>query len=46
MISPTKDTILDGTKKPLFDWFYVIFQMSKTKTGFPAKKVQRELGCS
>ena len=31
---------------PLFDWFYVIFQFSKTKTGFPAKKVQRELGVS
>ena len=46
MISPTKDTILEGTKRPLFDWFYVIFQMSKTKTGFPAKKIQRELGCS
>jgi len=31
---------------PLPDWFYVIFQFSKTKTGIAAKQIQRELGVS
>lgn len=31
---------------PLPDWFYVIYQFASTRTGIPAKQIQRELGVS
>jgi transposase-like protein len=43
---PTAGTIFDNSKVPLPNWFYVIFQMSKTETGMSAKQIQRELGVS
>lgn len=43
---PTAGTIFENSKVPLPDWFYVIFQFSKTRTGIPAKQIQRELGVS
>lgn len=45
-VYPTAGTIFENSKVPLPDWFYVIFQLSKTKTGIPAKQIQRELGVS
>ena len=45
-VYPTAGTIFENSKVPLPDWFYVIFQMSKTKTGIAAKQIQRELGVS
>lgn len=42
----TKGTVFQGTRVPLFDWFYVIFQFAKTRTGIAAKQIERELGVS
>ena len=44
--SPTADTAFGSSKVPLPDWFYVLFQMVKTRTGIAAKQVERELGVS
>ncbi len=45
-VRPTVGTIFEGSKVPLPDWFYVIWQFGKTRAGFSAKQVQRELGVS
>lgn len=45
-VRPTAGTIFENSKVPLPDWFYVAFLFSKTKTGIPAKQIERELGIS
>src|SRR5690606_335114 len=45
-VYPTKGTVMHGTKVPLPDWFYCIWQMSKTRAGISAKQIERELGVS
>lgn len=45
-VRPTVGTIFEGSKVPLPDWFYVIWQFAKTRAGFSAKQVERELGVS
>ena len=45
-VHPTVGTIFEGSKVPLPDWSYVIWQFGKTCAGFSAKQVQRELGVS
>ncbi len=44
VVTPTKGTVLHKTKVPLPSWFWVVFQMSKTRTGITAKQLERELG--
>ncbi|MEO1076440.1 MAG: IS1595 family transposase, partial [Bacteroidota bacterium] len=41
---PTKDTIFFKSRTPLTVWFYVVFQMAKTRTGVSAKQIERETG--
>lgn len=43
---PTAGTIFHKSRVPLPDWFYVCFQFAKTRAGFSAKQVERELGVS
>lgn len=45
-VSPTAGTIFHSSNVPLPDWFYVVFQFAKTKTGIAAKQIQRELDVS
>ncbi|MEL6704806.1 MAG: IS1595 family transposase [Bacteroidota bacterium] len=45
-VHPTAGTIFERSRVPLPDWFYVIFQFAKTRAGFSAKQVERELGVS
>lgn len=41
---PTAGTIFHKSSTPLSSWFYAIYLMSSTKTGIPAKQIERELG--
>lgn len=43
-ISPAAHTIFDHSPTPLRSWFYAIYLMSTTRSGIPAKQLQRELG--
>jgi transposase len=43
-VSPTAGTIFHKSDTPLKSWFHAIFLMTSTKTGIPAKQLQRELG--
>ena len=43
-VSPTADTIFHKSATPLRLWFYAIFLMASTRTGIPAKQLERELG--
>src|SRR5690606_3051020 len=45
-VHPTVGTIFHNSKVPLPDWFYCIWQMSKTRAGISAKQIERELGIS
>lgn len=45
-VHPTAGTLFHKSRVPLPDWFYVIWQFGKTRAGFSAKQVQRELGVS
>lgn len=41
---PTAGTIYHKSSTPLTSWFYAVYLMSATRTGVPAKQLQRELG--
>ena len=41
-VSPTAGTIFHKSRTPLSDWFYAIFKVSTTRTGYSAKELQRE----
>ncbi|MBS1723156.1 MAG: IS1595 family transposase [Armatimonadetes bacterium] len=41
---PTAGTIYHKSSTPLSSWFYAIYLMSATRTGVPAKQLERELG--
>ncbi|MCW5939361.1 MAG: IS1595 family transposase [Fimbriimonadaceae bacterium] len=41
---PTAGTIFHKSSTPLTSWFYAIYLMSSTRTGVPAKQLERELG--
>ena len=43
-LSPTAGTIFHKSSTSLRSWFYAIFVMSTTRTGFSAKQLERELG--
>lgn len=43
-IYPTAGTIFHKSTTPLLSWFYVIFLITNTRAGIPAKQVERELG--
>ncbi len=43
-ISPTAGTIFHKSPTPLRLWFYAIYLMAQTRTGIPAKHLERELG--
>lgn len=43
-VRPTAGTIFHGSRTPLTIWFYVFFQMAKTRTGVAAKQIERETG--
>lgn len=45
-VHPTAGTLFHKSRVPLPDWFYVIWQFGKTRAGFSAKQVQREIGVS
>lgn len=45
-VHPTAGTFLHKSRVPLPDWFFVIWQFSKTRAGFSAKQVEREIGVS
>jgi transposase len=42
---PTAGTPFEKTRKPLSDWFYVIFLFTTTRNGVAAKEIERQLGC-
>ena len=44
--TPTKGTPFYRSNVRLSDWFWVVFQFSKTRTGITAKQIERELGVS
>lgn len=44
LVTPTKGTIFFGSKVALPNWFWIIFQFAKTRTGISAKQIERELG--
>lgn len=44
--TPTKGTPFHRSKVALPNWFYVVFQFAKTRTGITAKQIERELGVS
>lgn len=44
--TPTNGTIFHKSNVPLPNWFWVIFQFAKTRTGITAKQIERELGVS
>ncbi len=44
LVRPTKGTIFFGSKVALPNWFWIIFQFAKTRTGITAKQIERELG--
>ena len=46
LVTPTKGTIFFGSKVVLPNWFWVIFQFAKTRTGITSKQIERELGVS
>ena len=41
---PTAGTIFHKSRTPLTVWFYVVFQMAKTRCGVSAKQIERETG--
>ena len=41
---PTVDTIFHKSRTSLTVWFYVVFQMAKTRVGVSAKQIERETG--
>ena len=43
-VHPTAGTIFHKSSTPLTLWFYAIYLMSSTRTGIPAKQIERELG--
>lgn len=43
-VYPTQGTVFEKTTTPLSDWFYVIYLMTATRHGVPAKEVQRQIG--
>jgi transposase-like protein len=43
-VFPAAGTIFDHSPTPLTIWFYVIYQLSQTRTGISAKQIQRETG--
>lgn len=43
-ISPLKGTIFQDSKISLQSWFYALFVMSNTRSGFSAAHLQRDLG--
>jgi hypothetical protein len=43
-VYPTKGTIFEKTTTPLSDWFYVIYLMTASRHGVPAKEIERQLG--
>lgn len=45
-VHPTAGTIFHKSRVPLPDWFFVIWQFSKTRAGFSAKQIEREIGVS
>ena len=45
-VHPTAGTLFHKSRVPLPDWFFVIWQFSKTRAGFSAKQVEREIGVS
>ncbi|MEP0548650.1 MAG: IS1595 family transposase [Rhodothermales bacterium] len=45
-VHPTVGTIFEKSRVSLPDWFFVIWQFSKTRAGFSAKQIEREIGVS
>ncbi len=45
-VHPTAGTIFHRSRVPLPDWFFVIWKFSKTRAGFSAKQIEREIGVS
>lgn len=43
-VHPTAGTIYHKSSTPLVYWFYAIFQVSTTRTGYAAKQLEREIG--
>lgn len=43
-VHPTAGTIYHKSSTPLTSWFYAVYLMSATRTGVPAKQLERELG--
>ena len=43
-VHPTAGTIYHRSRTPLQDWFYAVFQVSTTRTGYSAKQLEREIG--
>ena len=41
---PTKGTVFYRSRTPLTVWFFVVFQMAKTRTGVSAKEIERQTG--
>lgn len=46
LTTPTKGTIFYRSNVRLSDWFWVVFQFAKTRTGITAKQIERELDVS
>lgn len=45
-VYPLKDTIFQKSTTDLRTWFYIMFVMSKTRSGVSARTIQREVGVS
>lgn len=43
-VYPLKGTVFEKSTTPLRTWFYVMFVMSKTRSGVSARQIQREVG--
>ncbi|MCH7970887.1 MAG: transposase [Chloroflexi bacterium] len=43
-VSPMAGTIFHKSRTSLVDWFYAIFKVSTTRTGYSAKQLEREIG--
>ena len=43
-IHPLAKTIFEKSSTPLTDWFYAIFLFSASRSGVPAKEIERQLG--
>lgn len=41
---PTAGTVFEKTRRPLVDWFFVIWLFTTTRNGVAAKEVERQLG--